>query len=237
MPSDDLALHCQDDLRLMQPLALVTASHYQRTRRGPAAQHGQRGATRCGRCSRPPTAPRPISGGRAGGCSSCRWPSCSASSTGSAGGSATTCSSGAPEAGAMSIQRPGTAFAGLAFTARGRGGDLAREPRARRDASLVDRLWPVPDRGRGPGLSGAAARTRPLREPRGRHGSCSRCCGRLRLSLFMTARNWGHGEDRRYQAIRARNQPHFATARACTWCSGCRRCIAPGSFRCRCSWA
>ena len=31
----------------------------------------------------------------------------------------------------------------------------------------------------------------------------------LRLSLYITWRNWGHGEDRRYQAIRARNQPHF----------------------------
>lgn len=32
----------------------------------------------------------------------------------------------------------------------------------------------------------------------------------LRLSLYITARNWGHGEDRRYQAIRARNEPGFA---------------------------
>lgn len=31
----------------------------------------------------------------------------------------------------------------------------------------------------------------------------------VRLSLFITLRNWGHGEDRRYQAIRAENQPHF----------------------------
>jgi len=31
----------------------------------------------------------------------------------------------------------------------------------------------------------------------------------LRLSIYITVRNWGHGEDRRYQAIRARNQPHF----------------------------
>ncbi len=30
-----------------------------------------------------------------------------------------------------------------------------------------------------------------------------------RLSLYITWRNWGHGEDRRYQAIRARNQPNF----------------------------
>jgi steroid 5-alpha reductase family enzyme len=31
----------------------------------------------------------------------------------------------------------------------------------------------------------------------------------LRLSIYITWRNRGHGEDRRYQAIRARNQPHF----------------------------
>ncbi len=32
----------------------------------------------------------------------------------------------------------------------------------------------------------------------------------LRLAVHITWRNWGHGEDRRYQAIRARNEPHFA---------------------------
>jgi steroid 5-alpha reductase family enzyme len=32
----------------------------------------------------------------------------------------------------------------------------------------------------------------------------------LRLSTHITWRNWGHGEDRRYRAIRARNEPHFA---------------------------
>jgi steroid 5-alpha reductase family enzyme len=32
----------------------------------------------------------------------------------------------------------------------------------------------------------------------------------LRLSLYITRRNWGCAEDRRYQAIRARNEPHFA---------------------------
>ena len=31
----------------------------------------------------------------------------------------------------------------------------------------------------------------------------------LRLSIYITWRNHGHGEDRRYQQIRARNQPHF----------------------------
>jgi steroid 5-alpha reductase family enzyme len=32
----------------------------------------------------------------------------------------------------------------------------------------------------------------------------------LRLSAYITWRNRGHGEDRRYQAIRARNEPYFA---------------------------
>jgi steroid 5-alpha reductase family enzyme len=31
----------------------------------------------------------------------------------------------------------------------------------------------------------------------------------LRLAAYVTWRNWGHGEDRRYQEIRARNQPNF----------------------------
>ena len=31
----------------------------------------------------------------------------------------------------------------------------------------------------------------------------------LRLSLYITWRSWGHEEDRRYQQIRARNQPRF----------------------------
>ena len=33
----------------------------------------------------------------------------------------------------------------------------------------------------------------------------------LRLAIYITVRNHGHGEDRRYQAIRARNQPNFAS--------------------------
>lgn len=32
----------------------------------------------------------------------------------------------------------------------------------------------------------------------------------LRLCVYITARNWGHGEDRRYVAIRKRNEPGFA---------------------------
>jgi steroid 5-alpha reductase family enzyme len=32
----------------------------------------------------------------------------------------------------------------------------------------------------------------------------------LRLSIYITARNWGHPEDYRYQSIRANNEPGFA---------------------------
>jgi steroid 5-alpha reductase family enzyme len=32
----------------------------------------------------------------------------------------------------------------------------------------------------------------------------------LRLAVYLTWRNWGHEEDRRYQAIRRRNEPNFA---------------------------
>jgi len=32
----------------------------------------------------------------------------------------------------------------------------------------------------------------------------------VRLSLYITWRNWGEGEDRRYQAIRARNEPGYS---------------------------
>lgn len=31
-----------------------------------------------------------------------------------------------------------------------------------------------------------------------------------RLAVHITVRNWGHGEDRRYQEIRKRNDPHFS---------------------------
>jgi len=76
---------------------------------------------------------------------------------------------------------------------------------ARSDASLVDRFWAA--------LIAAAACVYALLLPAG--GARALAMGALgaawalRLTLFITWRNWGHGEDRRYQAIRARNQPHF----------------------------
>ena len=55
----------------------------------------------------------------------------------------------------------------------------------------------------------------------------------LRLAVYITRRNWGHGEDRRYRAIRARNEPNFALkslvlvfalqALLARWPNGCGR--------------
>ena len=74
------------------------------------------------------------------------------------------------------------------------------------DVSLVDRTWSI-------FITGAAAvyfALLPAPGPRGAWLFALAAAWALRLSLYITARNWGHGEDRRYQEIRARNQPHFA---------------------------
>lgn len=76
----------------------------------------------------------------------------------------------------------------------------------RRDASLIDRIW-------GPMiLAAGVAGVLTLPEPGPRTPWLLGLAGlwALRLAWYITRRNWGHGEDRRYQAIRARNQPHFA---------------------------
>lgn len=77
---------------------------------------------------------------------------------------------------------------------------------ARRDVSLVDRAWSL-------FIAGAALVyfvLLPAPGPRGAWLVALALAWALRLSLYITARNWGHGEDRRYQAIRARNLPNFA---------------------------
>ncbi|HYF16225.1 MAG TPA: DUF1295 domain-containing protein [Ramlibacter sp.] len=74
-----------------------------------------------------------------------------------------------------------------------------------RDASLADRAWP-------------ALIAAPAAYYAWRLGADARAAAMLaivvawalRLGLYITVRNWGHGEDRRYQAMRRRNQPHFA---------------------------
>ena len=76
----------------------------------------------------------------------------------------------------------------------------------RRDASLVDRMWALMIATPMFILLGHAA------------WAGSRTAAVLglvtawavRLAAYITSRNWGHGEDRRYQAIRQRNEPHFA---------------------------
>ena len=77
---------------------------------------------------------------------------------------------------------------------------------ARRDASLVDRMWPV--------FIAAAAlvfwRSLPSVGARGDVMLALALAWAVRLCFYITQRNWGHGEDRRYQAIRARNEPGFA---------------------------
>jgi steroid 5-alpha reductase family enzyme len=76
---------------------------------------------------------------------------------------------------------------------------------ARRDVSIIDSLWSLMfilaacTYARGAGTAG----------PRATWVLCLVTVWALRLSLYITWRNRGHAEDRRYQAIRARNQPNF----------------------------
>jgi steroid 5-alpha reductase family enzyme len=76
----------------------------------------------------------------------------------------------------------------------------------RRDASLVDRVWALLIVGAG----WVYWALWPTPSERGLAMLLLASLWALRLSAFITWRNWGHGEDRRYQAIRARNQPGFA---------------------------
>jgi steroid 5-alpha reductase family enzyme len=76
----------------------------------------------------------------------------------------------------------------------------------RRDASLVDRTWSLM-------IAGAALAYGHVLGAGGVRAACLLAlvaAWGLRLAAYITRRNWGHGEDRRYQAIRARNEPHFA---------------------------
>jgi steroid 5-alpha reductase family enzyme len=73
------------------------------------------------------------------------------------------------------------------------------------DVSIVDSLWPV--------LFLLAAVTYylalPEAGPRGGLLLFLVTLWALRLFIYITWRNWGEGEDRRYQQIRANNQPNF----------------------------
>jgi steroid 5-alpha reductase family enzyme len=75
----------------------------------------------------------------------------------------------------------------------------------RRDVSIVDSLWSLM-------IVSAAwvyALAAPEVGPRQTLVLALATLWALRLSAYITWRNWGQGEDHRYQAIRSRNQPHF----------------------------
>lgn len=75
----------------------------------------------------------------------------------------------------------------------------------RRDASLADRAWPA-------FIGGAALVYAALLPASGLRSIAMvllAVAWALRLGIYITRRNRGHGEDRRYQQMRERNQPHF----------------------------
>jgi len=75
----------------------------------------------------------------------------------------------------------------------------------KRDVSIVDSVWPL--------FFLAAALTYagvvPQRGPRAELVLVLVGLWALRLAGYLTWRNWGEPEDRRYQQIRCHNQPHF----------------------------
>jgi steroid 5-alpha reductase family enzyme len=76
----------------------------------------------------------------------------------------------------------------------------------KRDVSVVDSLWPMLFI-----LLGASnAAFSSHWGPRAVLSVALVTVWGLRLGIYITWRNWGHEEDRRYQVIRARNEPHFA---------------------------
>lgn len=76
---------------------------------------------------------------------------------------------------------------------------------ARRNVAIIDSLWSLMF----VMAAGVYAWDAPALGPRAGLVLILVTVWALRLSLYITVRNWGHGEDRRYQAIRARNQPNF----------------------------
>ena len=76
----------------------------------------------------------------------------------------------------------------------------------REDASLADRAWPL-------GVGGAGLlQILVLAGPVATRAMVMALLGvvwALRLGMFITVRNWGHGEDRRYRDMRMRHAPDF----------------------------
>ena len=75
-----------------------------------------------------------------------------------------------------------------------------------RDVSIVDSAWSLLVLA--PAL--VAAALAPQAGPRAMWVLLLAGAWAVRLALYITWRHWGHPEDHRYQAIRARNEPHFA---------------------------
>lgn len=75
-----------------------------------------------------------------------------------------------------------------------------------RDVSIVDSAWSLLVLA--PAL--VAAALVPQAGPRAMWVLLLAGAWAVRLALYITWRHWGHPEDHRYQAIRARNEPHFA---------------------------
>jgi len=75
----------------------------------------------------------------------------------------------------------------------------------KKDVSIVDSFWPLLI------LTGGAAYalTMPQTGPRTTVVLILLALWAARLATHITWRHWNQPEDRRYQAIRARNQPHF----------------------------
>ncbi|WP_046111388.1 DUF1295 domain-containing protein [Aquincola tertiaricarbonis] len=76
----------------------------------------------------------------------------------------------------------------------------------RHDVSLVDRVWSLMIVAVGLVFAWQLGAT----DPRTVAMLFIGALWALRLAAYISWRNWGHGEDRRYQAIRERNQPYFA---------------------------
>ena len=77
----------------------------------------------------------------------------------------------------------------------------------RRDASIVDGVWSLMILAGAVAYAWAAGMT--AESPRALGSLGIACVWAARLSVHIIVRNHGRPEDRRYQAIRARNQPHF----------------------------
>jgi len=76
----------------------------------------------------------------------------------------------------------------------------------KRDVSIVDSLWPLLFLA----AAVAYAATTPAPGPRTALVLVLVTVWALRLAVYLTWRNWGEPEDRRYQQIRKGNEPHFA---------------------------